>query len=99
MPPSAITRFWGFLLNTIMRSIKKDLIKMEAVAAASELDYAVVRSVGLAPEEAPTGEYKVLRKNGDGAVNIAVAKADVAKFMLSEALDGTVHQAAVTVGH
>lgn len=71
-------------------------------ATEDSVDYALVRAVGLAPEEPATGEVKVLRasdRKRDRSLSLSVAKSDIARFMLDEATSGTVHRAAVTVGH
>lgn len=99
-PLSGLKVFWRLLLNTAGRSMRRDLINMEAAVTASDsIDYALVRALGLTPDRDPTGQVKVLRSSDDGNVDMSVAKSDIAQFMLDEALAPTVHRAAVTVGH
>lgn len=103
MPRSGIRLLWGAMLWSVFRAVRKDLEGLEATVRESGLDYLIVRPTGLAPEEAPTGEWKLLTEIGDnkkdGALKITVAKSDVAKFMLGEAVNPTLRQTAVTIGH
>mmetsp|Transcript_7891 Transcript_7891/g.15465 ORF Transcript_7891/g.15465 Transcript_7891/m.15465 type:complete len:438 (-) Transcript_7891:1228-2541(-) len=69
------------------------------------LDYLIVRPVGLTPEEPPVGRWDLLASPEDGmkggglGLAVSVAKADVAAFLLSEAVNPTLHNRGVTIGH
>lgn len=97
-PFSAIKLLWSAMLNTSLRQSKKDLYAMEACVCATELDYVLVRGMGLTPEAPPTGKWKVLSARGQGRLGISIAKSDVAQFMLNEALEPSFHRQPVTVG-
>lgn len=101
MPFRGIRVLWAFLLRTLLRPTHRDLLGMEAAVVAGEasLDYALVRAAGLTPEAPTVGFWKVLSAphNGPEALNISVAKADVAQFMLEEAMTPTVRRSAVTI--
>uniref|UniRef100_A0A0G4GSK0 NAD(P)-binding domain-containing protein n=1 Tax=Chromera velia CCMP2878 TaxID=1169474 RepID=A0A0G4GSK0_9ALVE len=88
---------WPLLLNTLMRSAKRDLQGLERVVEASDLNYLIVKAVGLTPEEKPEETWHVLQSRG-GDVEISIAKSDMAAFMLQEALQPTMVKKAVTAG-
>ena len=89
---------WPFLLNTLLRTAKKDLQRQEALVHASSLDYLLVKPVGLTPEVPPAGKWKLLTAPNQGLLNLSVSKHDVASYMLSEALHPTLHRAIVSIG-
>ena len=97
-PFSFIKVLWGSMLSTVLRQAKKDLHAMEDCIAASDLDYVLVRAMGLTPDEPPAGKWKVLTASGQGGIKISIAKSDVAEFMLKEALDARFHRQPVTIG-
>ena len=99
LPTSAFTIFWQFLLSTAFRSTKKDLVAMEKAVMDSNLDYLLVRPMGLTPEEPPKGKWHLLTGPGQGKFkSISVSKEDVAAFMLKECREPTIHRAGVTIG-
>lgn len=98
MPFSAIKVGWGAMLNTSLRGAKKDLYAMEDGVAASGLDYVLVRAMGLTPDQAPAGKWKVLTARGQGGLGLSISKSDVARFMLNEVLEPQYHRQPVTVG-
>lgn len=97
IPFRGVRVFWAFLLN-VFRSVKKDLTRMEDVVQKSALDYLLVRPVGLTPEEPPRGSWKLLLSKEDGGLSSDIAKADVASYMLQEAVMPTLSKRAVTIG-
>lgn len=97
-PFSAIKLLWGTMLNTSLRQQKKDLLAMEECICATELDYVLVRAMGLTPEAPPTGKWKVLSGKGQGGLAISIPKSDVGQFMLNEALEASFHRQPVTIG-
>lgn len=95
---SAIGLLWGCMLRTVLNSVRIDLNDMERVVTDSSLDYLLVRTVGVSPECAPEGKWKILRSRKDGNVTLEISKADVGAFMLREALEPTLRRTAVTIG-
>ena len=75
--------WWGM---TMKKEVKADLVAMEKVVTASTLSYLLVRAVQLDPA-APPGNLKAVRTRRDGSVRMKVAKSDVARFMVDEALE------------
>ena len=98
LPISFIKVFWGFLLRTALRSAFKDLCAAEELVFKSDVDYLVGRPTGLSPEEKESGSWKLVTKPKSGGLAMTVAKGDVAKFMVSEAVKPTFSRAAVSIG-
>mmetsp|Transcript_23956 Transcript_23956/g.41002 ORF Transcript_23956/g.41002 Transcript_23956/m.41002 type:complete len:266 (+) Transcript_23956:137-934(+) len=87
--------------RTFMRKSRKDLEKMENAYTASSLDYLFVRPVGIGEEVVPVGEYYLQEpgnKNKEEMVGGNMAKMDVARFMVDEAVHPTLHKCSKTVG-
>lgn len=103
LPIGLLKLFWSALLSTVFRAVRADLNAAEEVWAATppEVDYLLVRPMGLTPSEPPRGRgaVKMLTARGQGGLAISVAKADVAAMMLDEALAPTTHRTGVTVGY
>lgn len=89
---------WLLMLRTTYRSVRKDLMGMEAVAEGSGLDYLIVRTMGLTPSEEPKGAWKLLTGPGQGRLRLGIAKKDVAAFMVKEIVEPSLHRTAVTIG-
>lgn len=98
LPLGFIKILWGFLLLTFFRSARNDLIQLESAVEQSTLDYAMVRPMGLSPEEPPVGRWHILESWDDGSLGITIAKKDAAAFMIEEAISPTIHRQAVTLG-
>lgn len=98
MPISPIKLLWGTMLRVGMRRTKADLEEMEAAVMASSLDYVLVRPMAILPEEPVTGSYDAVSDRGQGRLRLSVAKSDVAKCLVDEAVEPTFHRAAITVG-
>jgi putative NADH-flavin reductase len=96
---SPILVLWSFLLSTVLRSVRKDLKDLEKAVCESDLDFALVRPVGLSPTEEPQGYCDHLLSRDDGNLKIGLAKSDAASFMLNEALHPTIHGRDVTIGY
>jgi hypothetical protein len=94
-----LTILWSFLLRTLLRSARKDLIEMEREVRESNLDYVLVRPVGLSPPELPQGSCDQLLSKEDGKLGFMLSKSDAAGFMLREALEPTILGKAVTIGY
>lgn len=98
LPGSCIKYFWGFLLRVVWPSTRRDLQEMEAVVRNTDLDFLLVRPMGIDPAEPQRGSYALLTGRGQGALEITVAKEDVALFLLEEALEPKHSKTAVTIG-
>jgi len=94
-----LTILWTVLLRTLLRSARKDLYGLEQTVSESNLDYVLVRPVGLTPSVPPQGSCDQLLSKGDGALQFMLSKSDAAAFMLREALAPTIHGRAVTIGY
>jgi len=98
LPLSLIKVLWGCMLSTTHRSVYKDLVEMEATVMSSNLDFVIVRPMGIDPAEKPMGTWKILTKRGEGNLPITCAKQDVALFMVTEALNPSLHKTFITIG-
>mmetsp|Transcript_10793 Transcript_10793/g.22993 ORF Transcript_10793/g.22993 Transcript_10793/m.22993 type:complete len:252 (-) Transcript_10793:160-915(-) len=98
LPTSFIKVFWACLLRTYLRSAWKDLLSMETVVQSSNLNYVIVRPMGLSPEEPSVKSWKVLTAHGEGGLKLTICKSDVAAFMLQEAVSPAMHNMEVTIG-
>jgi len=96
---SLLTLFWRFLLHTFLRSARKDLMGLEETVRNSDLDFVLVRPVGLTPSEPPQGSCDRLLSKEDGNLQFMLSKSDAAAFLLGEALAPTTHGRAVTIGY
>lgn len=95
VPNSGILRFWSCLLATLIRSGRNDLNAMEQVVTNTDLDYVLVRPVGVDPEAKPVGSWLVLSEPHVGPVDLSVSKSDVGSFMLQEAVTPTLHRTTI----
>ena len=108
--PHWASKFMACLFKTFQRRAGKDLVKMEAAYAESPLDYLLVKPVGIGEEVEPVGRYylqeagKKVRDVAEGKVmedeivGGNMAKMDVARFMVVEALKPTLHRISQVVG-
>jgi len=100
IPLRGIRLFWSCLLRTFLRSTFNDLRQMEHVIIQSQLDYILVRPVGIPPELAPKGKWRLIQSAQDAkeqSIDFALSKSDVALFMVQEAINPTMHKIAVTI--
>jgi|UPI000581B58F hypothetical protein len=88
----------AFLFLTFARSSFRDLTKMEQIYKGSDLDYLFVRPVGIGEEVVPIGSWCVQKEKYKDSVGLNMAKLDVARFMIEEALHPTRHRTALVVG-
>jgi hypothetical protein len=99
LPTAPLTVLWKFLLKTLLRSCRKDLVALENEVRESGLDYVLVRPVGLTPSEPPQGSCDQLLSKKDGSLTFLMSKSDAADFMLREALSPSIHGKEVTIGY
>lgn len=84
---------------TCVRKAYKDLTNMERAYRSSDLDYLLVRPVGIGEEVLPENKWHLqTEKYKDNQLDGNMAKLDVARYMMEEALSPTRHQAAVVIG-
>ncbi|KAG7340698.1 NADPH-binding protein [Nitzschia inconspicua] len=77
----------------------KDLTDMElAYKEAKSIDYLFVRPVGISEDEVPVNKWFLQKEKGVDAVGFNMAKMDVARFMVQEALNPTKHRVGVVIG-
>ena len=97
---SWVRYLWGGMLSTVLRTAWHDLVAMEAAALDNGgcVDVLVVRPTGLSPWLAAVGDWRLFRTPADPPIGYGVAKQDVAKFMIQEAVAPTIHSAVVTIG-
>lgn len=88
-------------LPGVLRSGYFDLAKAENLVTSSpdHVDYLIVRPVGVDPDEQPVGSWRLANARSTENIGVTVAKEDVAKFMLQEALQPSLHRQAITIGH
>ncbi|KAG8458430.1 hypothetical protein KFE25_004308 [Diacronema lutheri] len=98
LPISPIKVLWACLLRTFLTAAARDLHAFEAAVEASHLDYALLRPVGLTPSEAAIGRYEMRTARGQGGIKLELAKADMARCCLDEALKPTIRRGVATVG-
>lgn len=89
----------ALIFLTCGRKCYKDLAAMEDAYRASDLDYLLVRPVGIGEDQLPQGKWKLQKeKHKDKDMGIDMAKLDVARYMMQEALEPTRHKDAVVIG-
>ena len=94
-------KFMAALFKTVSRREYKDIAGMEkdlAATDASDINYLLVRPVGLGEECVPRDEYFIQKKKFEDELGPNMAKSDVAKFLLEEALDPTFERRAIVIG-
>jgi hypothetical protein len=94
---------WGgkvlaFLFLTIGRQAFQDLTMMERAYRESDLDYLLVRPVGIGEEVVPVGEWYLQKEKYKDVLSCNMAKLDLARFMVEEAINPSMHEEAVVVG-
>lgn len=91
--------FMKILFETLGRKSRKDLEAMEEIYMKSSLDYLFVRPVGISEDAVPVGKYWLQDPGNKKEVVCGnMAKIDVARFMVDQALDPTFHKTSKTVG-
>lgn len=92
----------SLLFVTFVRTAYKDLARMEDAYRATDstaLDFLLVRPVGIGEDQLPVNKWKLQKeKYKDKEMGADMAKLDVARFMLQEALTPTRHREAVVIG-
>lgn len=86
------------LFATICRREAKDLIGSENIYKDSDVDYLLVRPMGLAEDKVPNGEWFIQKEKHKDVIGTQIAKMDVGSFLVEEALNPSRHGTAVVVG-
>lgn len=86
------------IFATVSRREANYLKGSEKVYRESDLDYLLIRPMGLAEDLAPSNERFVQKKKHKDVVGTNIAKMDCGRFMVEEALNPTRHRTAVVVG-
>lgn len=97
--------FWGGKILAFLFSVPflggkayRDLSGMENNYRASDLDYLLVRPVGIGEDIQPVGKWFIQKQKFKDVLGFNMAKLDVARFCVEEALQPTKHKEAVVVG-
>lgn len=92
-------KFMAVLFNTVSRREYNDIAGMEKdLRANTDVNYLLVRPVGLGEDCVPRGEYFVQKKKGEDALGPNMAKSDVGRFLLDQCLVPTYEKRAVVIG-
>lgn len=91
-------KIMGVLFQTTSRREAVDLRRMELKFEDSDLDYLLIRPVGLGEDVVPVNEWFIQKEKFKDTLGINMAKMDCARFMVEEALKPTRHRTAVVVG-
>ena len=84
------------------RKAYKDLTDMELAYkekdVASSIDYLFIRPVGISEDCVPCGKWWIQQEKYKDVVGMNMAKMDVARYMVQEALHPTKHRCGVVIG-
>ncbi len=95
--PHWASKVMRLLFLTFTRKARKDLLAMEKLITESPLDYLIVKPVGIGEDVVPAGKY-FLQEPGEETVGGNMAKMDVARFMVDEAIQPTTIRGSKVVG-
>lgn len=76
----------------------RDLTKMERAYRGSDLDFLLVRPVGIGEDVKPDGKWFIQKEKYVDEVGFNMAKLDVARYLVEEALNPTRHKSALVLG-
>jgi NAD(P)H-binding len=91
----------SLMFATCSKRNSNDLTKMERAYKATsetEIDYLIVRPVGLGEDIKPVNKWAIQKKKHEDALHFDMAKLDCARFMVEEAINPTRHRDAVVIG-
>ena len=92
-------KIMAFLFLTFCRREYNDLASAENVVKANEsIDYVFVRPVGLGEDVVPVDNYFLQKKKHEDELCPNMAKMDVGKFLVDQAVEPTLHKKAVVIG-
>ena len=90
-----------WMLRLLVRDGYYDLCQAENAITGSgfdNLDYLLVRPVGLGEERREKGEWFIQKKKYQDKLGPDISKMDCARFVVKEALEPTYHKTAVVIG-
>ena len=73
-------------------------MEREYKASSNDIDYLFVRPVGISEDVVPENRWFLQKEKGVDPVGFNMAKMDVARFMVEEALNPTKHRMGVVIG-
>jgi hypothetical protein len=76
----------------------QDLTHMEQEYHDSDLDFLIVRPVNMDQSIKPVTDYRVQEEKGKDKLGVQIAKLDVARYMIEEAVNPTRHREGIVVG-
>ena len=86
-------------LNKMEVSYKEYNTKQErADQSDKKIDYLFIRPTGISEEAVPVGKWWLQEEKHKGAVGMDMAKMDVARYMVQEALNPTKHERGIVIG-
>lgn len=91
----------SIIFSTLGYILFRDLTAMERAYKATkeeEIDFLLVRPVGIGEDIVPVGKWALQQEKYKDDVGFNMAKLDVARFMVEEALRPTLHRTAVVIG-
>lgn len=88
----------SILFMTFSRANFRDLTQVERMYRASSFDYLLVRPIGIGEDVKPVGTWKLQKEKYKDPLGYNMAKLDVARFMVQEAIQPTRHKDAVSIG-
>mmetsp|Transcript_1699 Transcript_1699/g.2031 ORF Transcript_1699/g.2031 Transcript_1699/m.2031 type:complete len:263 (+) Transcript_1699:62-850(+) len=87
-----------FLFSTLCKREYKDLKGVENATKESDVNFLVLRPLGLGEEVKPSGEVFIQEKKFDDVLGPQMAKKDVGTFMVEQALNPTLERKAIVIG-
>jgi len=100
--PPAEFHWAGKIMSCLFKTFSyrefRDLTGVDRAVRGCNLDYLIVRPVGLGEDVVPVNEWFLQKKKWDDALGIGMAKLDCARFMVKEALAPSLHRTAAVIG-
>jgi len=100
--PGLEWHFGGKVMSILFRTASRregvDLRRAEVEYEDSDLDYLLIRPVGLGEKVVPVNEWFIQKKKFKDTLGINMAKLDCARYMVEEAINPTRHHTAVVIG-
>jgi hypothetical protein len=104
-PPLEFFKPGYYILSCLFMSLAKpsfrDLTEMERACKATnanEIDYLLVRPVGLGEDVKPVNKWLLQKKKYEEVLHFDMAKLDCARYMVEEAIHPTRKREAVVIG-
>jgi hypothetical protein len=100
--PGIEWHFAGKIMTTLFRTVSRreavDLRRAEVAYQDSDLDYLLIRPMGLGEDVKPKNEWFIQKEKFKDTLGINMAKLDCARYMVEEALNPTRSRTAVVIG-